>query len=304
VVQILEPGQFVVGMQLPIQAQSSIFVADWERDAGPAELAAVAQAADAAGFFYVGVCDHLAIPERLADAMSTTWYDTVATLGFLAGVTERVRLLSHIYVLAYRHPVQTAHSFATLDHLSGGRVILGVGAGHVAEEFELLGLDFSKRGHLLDEAIDAVKLRLTHEFVDGAGSRPRPVQEPRPPIWVGGSAPAAIRRAARKGDGWLPQGTPRAELPAAVELLQRERDAAGISAPCAIGSISDFYYLGEPDWYTGPTVSGSAERIAEDARAWRDAGVQHLQVRFRSRSVDEQCEQISRFGAEVLPLLT
>lgn len=302
--QVLGTDEFVVGMQLPIQAQSTIFASDWEAEASPADLTAIAQACDRAGFFYVAVCDHIAIPERLAPAMSTTWYDTIATLGFLAAATERVRLLSHIYVLAYRHPAQTAHAFATLDHLSRGRVIIGVGAGHVAEEFEMLGIDFHSRGKLLDDAIDAVKLRLTHEFVDGAGSSPRPVQTPRPPIWVGGSAPASIRRAARKGDGWLPQGTPRKAMPEAVALLERERADAGIAEPCAVGAIADFYYLGDPSWDAGPTVSGSAERIAQDMQAWREVGVQHLQVRFRSRSAAEQCEQIERFGAEVLPLVT
>lgn len=302
--QVLGADDFVVGMQLPIQAQSTIFVADWEKTATPDDLVAVARACEDAGFFYVAVCDHIAIPERLAPAMSTTWYDTVATLGYLAAATERVRLLSHIYVLAYRHPAQTAHAFATLDHLSGGRVILGVGAGHVAEEFEMLGLDFHSRGRLLDDAIDEVKLRLTHEFVAGAGSSPRPAQQPRPPIWVGGSAPASIKRAARKGDGWLPQGTPRNDMPEAVALLKREREAAGIDTPCAVGAIASFYYLGTPDWDAGPTVSGDAERIAADMLAWRDVGVAHLQVRFRSRNVQEQCEQIARFGAEVLPLVT
>lgn len=301
--QIIDEGDFVYGIQLPVQAQSTIFVAEWEATAGPDELLAMARTADEAGFFYIAVCDHVAIPERLAPAMSTTWYDTVATLGFLAAATERVRLLSHIYVLGYRPAAMSAHAFATLDHLSKGRVILGVGAGHVPEEFELLGADFEQRGRVLDERIDQVKLHLTHEFVDGFGSSPRPVQEPRPPIWVGGSAPASIRRAARRGDGWLPQGTPLAELPAAVALLREEREKAGIASPCAVGSIAAFYYLGEPDWDCGPTVSGSAERIADDAKAWRAAGVDHLQVRFRSRSVEEQCEQMARFGAEVAPLL-
>ena len=107
------------GMQLPIQAQSTVFVEEWEKTAGARELAAVARACDAAGFAYVAVCDHVAIRGR-ADAMSTTWYDTIATLGWLAGVTERVGLLSHVYVTAYRHPLQTAKAFATLDALSGG----------------------------------------------------------------------------------------------------------------------------------------------------------------------------------------
>src|SRR5439155_17582486 len=111
------------GMQLPIQAQSTIFVEEWEKTAGAAELAAVARACDDAGFDYVAVCDHVAIPRSKAETMSTTWYDTVATLGFLAGVTTRVRLLSHVFVAAYRHPLQTAKAFATLDALSNGRAI-------------------------------------------------------------------------------------------------------------------------------------------------------------------------------------
>src|SRR5437764_14956948 len=178
------------GMQLPIQAQSSVFVEDWERSAGARELSAVAEACDRAGFSYIAVCDHVAIPRSRADAMSTTWYDPIATLGWLAGVTERVRLLSHVYVAAYRHPLQTAKAFATLDALSGGRAILGVGAGHVEEEFDALGVSFADRGRLLDEAIDAVRAAFADEWSGGLGQRPRPLQPGGPPIWVGGSSPA------------------------------------------------------------------------------------------------------------------
>ncbi len=113
----------------------------------------MALACEAAGFFYVGVCDHTLIPSRLAGAMSTTWYDTIATLGWLAGITSEIRLLSHVYVIALRHPLRAAKEFATLDVLSGGRVICGVGAGHVSEEFDLMGPAFDRartrhrRGH-------------------------------------------------------------------------------------------------------------------------------------------------------------
>ena len=106
----------------------------------------MARACEDAGFFYVGVCDHTFIPDRLAGAMSTTWYDTVATLGWLAGVTREIRLLSHIYVAALRHPLRAAKEFATVDVLSSGRVICGVGAGHVHEEFDLMGPPFDERG--------------------------------------------------------------------------------------------------------------------------------------------------------------
>src|SRR5690625_1085920 len=102
----LPSDRLSIGMQLPIQAQSSLFVEPWEADAGAADLARIAQAADQAGFAYLGVCDHVAIPVDRTEAMGTQWWDTIATLGWLAGITENIRLLSHVYVPAYRHPLQ------------------------------------------------------------------------------------------------------------------------------------------------------------------------------------------------------
>ena len=122
VTSILPAGRLVVGMQLPIQSQSTIYAEPWEADAGADELAAVARAADESGFWYVAVCDHIAIPAEQAKTMSTSWWDTVATLGWLAGITSRTRLLSHIYVLPFRHPLVAAKAFSTLDAVSGGRV--------------------------------------------------------------------------------------------------------------------------------------------------------------------------------------
>ena len=105
-------------------------------------MGAAAKAADRAGFFYVAVCDHIVIPRDKAETMSTTWFHPVATLAWVAGQTERVNLLTNVYVPAYRHPLESAKMFSTLDTLSGGRVILGVGAGHVEGEFDALGLDY------------------------------------------------------------------------------------------------------------------------------------------------------------------
>ena len=106
VVRAVPEGEVVYGMQLPIQSQSSLYVEPWELKAGPEEIAQVAKAADRSGFLYVGVCDHTAIPRRLADAMGTIWYDTTATLGWLAALTTRTHLLSHVLVLAQRHPLR------------------------------------------------------------------------------------------------------------------------------------------------------------------------------------------------------
>ncbi len=303
-------GTLAVGMQLPIQSKSTNFAEAWEADAGAEELARVARAADEAGFAYVAVCDHVAIPSEKAPVMGTEWWDTVATLGWLAGITSRVHLLSHIYVPAYRHPLQVAKAFSTLDVVSGGRVILGVGAGHVREEFDLLGVPFERRGELLDESIDALRAAFAEDYPTLPGPRwpaadlgqhPRPVQEDGPPIWVGGSSPAALRRAALRGDGWLPQGPVDAETIA--ELTER-RTAAGRHEPFTVGALVGPTYVGEPTWdLGGPTLAGPPAKVAHVLGKFAAMGVHQVQVRLRSRSADELVDQIERFGAEVLPLL-
>ena len=294
------------GMQLPIQAQSTYFVEDWEKAAGRIELERVARACDESGFAYVAVCDHVAIPRSRAEAMSTTWYDTIATLGFLAGVTSTSKLLSHVYVPAYRHPLATAKAFATIDALSEGRAILGVGAGHVEEEFDLLGIPFGDRGRITDNAVDEIRAALAEEWAAGDfGQRPRPVQNGGVPIWVGGSSSAAIRRAAERGDGWLPQGTPKKEMPAAIEKLHELRATAGRDgSPFTIGAIAPFLWVGEKTWDTGEQcLAGPPEKIAGYLHQYDDMGVHQVQVRFRSRSAAELCDQIRSFGADVAPLL-
>jgi probable F420-dependent oxidoreductase len=307
-------GTLAYGMQLPIQAQSTIYAEAWEADAGVDDLVAIARAADRAGFHYVAVCDHVAIPRPLDEKMSTSWWDTVATLGYLAAMTERVHLMSHVYVLPYRHPLMAAKSFLTLDELSGGRAILGVGAGHVQGEFELLGVDFDERGRLLDDSIDVVRAAFTDEYpaidtpsyhVADAGLRPRGGQVGGPPIWVGGSSQPALRRAADKGDGWLPQGPPEGGMKKAIAWLRERRERNGrADQPFAIGAMSEILYLGDPWFETGPQhLTGDPGPMAERLRRYRGVGADQIQVRFRSRSSAELSDQIDRFGVEVAPLL-
>jgi probable F420-dependent oxidoreductase len=312
-VSIIPEGQVVFGIQLPIQSQSTMYREDWEPSSGPAELAQLARQADDSGFFYIAVCDHTFIPRRLAPAMSTTWYDTVATLGWLAGITSRVRLMSHVYIATLRHPLRAAKEFATLDLLSGGRLIIGVGAGHVLEEFEVLGPEFLERGKALDESIDAIAAALVDEFPELPGPRwpardlgigPRPVQQPRPPIWVGGSSRPALRRAAARGDGWLPQTAKRSELATQVAELRELRQELRGGAPIAIGALAGIFHVGQPSWDLPPgTVSGSPEQIAENLAEIIGLGVSHLQLRFPSRSAQEMCDQMAAFGEQVGPLL-
>jgi len=312
-VQIVPPGKLVYGMQLPVAAQSKTFAAPWEAGAGVAEILRIAQTCDRCGFFYIAVSDHVFVTREAAAAMSTVWYDAVATLGFLAAATSNVRLLSYVFVLPYRHPLMTAKSFMTLDALSGGRVILGAGAGHLRGEFETLGVDFEKRGRLLDEAIDVVVDAFLNEYPehDGPtwtfrdrGLKPRPVQKPRPPIWIGGSTPGALRRAARRGDGWLPQGVPEMGMEKAIAFIREERERSRGGEPIELGMNSPWLYIGKPTFDLGPnSSSGSPEEIAAELRQRKSLGISHMGVRFRSRSCDELIEQIERFGSQVGPLL-
>ncbi|MDE3203979.1 MAG: TIGR03619 family F420-dependent LLM class oxidoreductase [Acidobacteriota bacterium] len=291
------------GVQLPVQAQSRIMADEWEHGAGPAEIMEVAQAADSNGYDYVGVCDHVAIPRDLAPRMTTTWYDTVSTLSWLAGITRRVRLASTVLVVAYRHPLVTAKAFSTLDALSGGRAVLGVGAGHVADEFAALGVPFAERGRLTNDAIVAIRAAFGDEWGAGdLGQAPRPVQPGGPPIWVGGSTPPALRRAARLGDGWLPQGPPPQGMAAAIRQIRDDRDAAGRDGPFAMGGMTRIY-LGEATWETGPCISGSSDEVAAAVAEQAGWGVTHLQVKFPARSVGELTEQMAGFAEEVVPRL-
>jgi probable F420-dependent oxidoreductase len=314
-VSIIPDGELAFGLQLPVQALSVRTSQPWEREHSTVDdMVAVAEACDHAGFLYVAVCHHVAIPREPAEMMSTQWFDPIPTLGYIAARTQRVRVMTNVFVAAYQHPLQTAKAFATLDALSRGRTIVGVGAGHVEGEFDALDVPFARRGALTDEAIDAIAAALAEEWPEhrgarwsfaGVGQRPRPVQEPRPPIWIGGSGKPALRRVAARGDGWIPQGTPRTQLPDDIAYILRHRDELRPGAMPEIGYITETVYVGEPDFDIGRySVSGSAQKLVDSFNAVGAMGVSHLQLRFASRSASELSDQIAAFGAEVGPHLT
>jgi probable F420-dependent oxidoreductase len=314
-VSIVPDGVLAYGMQLPVQALSVRTSVEWERaGAGVDDMLAVAEACDDAGFLYVAVCHHVAIPREPAEMMSTQWFDPIPTLAFIAARTTRTRVMTNVFVAAYQHPLQTAKAFATLDALSGGRAIVGVGVGHVEGEFDALGVPFTARGAITDEAIDAITVALTEEWPEHAGprwsfkdvgQRPRPVQEPRPPIWIGGSGKPALRRVAARGDGWIPQGTPRRQLPDDIAYILRHRDEVRPGVVPEIGFITETVYVGEPDFDIGRyCVSGAPQQLIDSFNELGAIGVSHLQLRFASRSASELCDQVAAFGVEVGPHLS
>jgi Luciferase-like monooxygenase len=188
----------------------------------------------------------------------------------------------------------------------------GVDAGDEAGEFAALGVDFDRRPALLDESLDALRVALAGEYAahhgeawayDEMGVAPGPVQA-RLPIWVAGSSPAALARAAERGDGWLPDGPPQGGMSAAIARLRELRDRAGRTAePFTVGALSGPLYVGEPRWDVGRAVHGSAEQVAAFLRALVGIGVDQVQVTFRSRDAHELYDQLRAFGTGVAPLV-
>jgi probable F420-dependent oxidoreductase len=166
----------------------------------------------------VFVTDHPFPDDRWLDGGGHHALDPLVALAFAAAATTTIRLHTNLFVLAYRNPFLSAKGVATLDQLSNGRVILGIGAGYLEPEFAALGVDFAERNDLTDEAIIMMKRAWTEAGVVAKGAHfdasaghtmlPRPVQQPHPPIWIGGNSKRAIRRAVDLADGWMPMPNP------------------------------------------------------------------------------------------------
>ena len=178
---------------------------------------ACARTAEAAGFDACFVTDHPAPDAKWLAGGGHHALDPFVALSFAAAATTRIRVQTHILVLPYRNPLLAAKSVLSLDVLSGGRLILGVAPGYLKPEFAALGVDFDERNELTDEAIDVMRRIWTdgeietegrHFRTRGTTMRPLSVQRPHPPIWIGGNSTAAIRRAAERGQGWVPFPNP------------------------------------------------------------------------------------------------
>lgn len=179
----------------------------------PDVIRGVATQAEAAGFSAVALSEHPAPSAKWRSNGGHNTLDPIAALSFMAAATSRIRLMTNLYVLPFRNPYLSAKALGSLDLVSGGRLIAGVGAGYLRSEFSAVGVDIDRRAELLDEALTALRSIWTEPETPVTGADfeavgvlhlQHPVQRPHPPIWIGGNGAAAIRRVAEHGDGWMP----------------------------------------------------------------------------------------------------
>lgn len=268
---------------------------------------AVTQAAEQLGYESVWLSDHLVLPAAMESSpysgaehppipAELPVFDAPAVLGHLAAHTTTIRLGTWVYVLPLRHPFAAARSFATLDVLSGGRAEVGVGVGWLAGEFAAAGIDFTSRGRRTDEALEVCRRLWSEPTVEHRGEffsfgpvafEPKPVQRPWPRLHVGGESAAALRRAARFGDGWLSmEQTPETIAPLVAQLRAAE-EAAGRATPLEVTAAPKQI-----------TVVGEAPSPDEVAR-FAAAGVDRLIVSPWRRSA-EAIDGLQRFAEECL----
>jgi probable F420-dependent oxidoreductase len=294
---------------------------------------AVAKAAERAGFDFLSVSDHLIVPAKLeshypytvsgvfAAAEHGHCFDQLATIAFLAGCTERLRLLTSVLVVPHRPAVLTAKILATIDVLSNGRLIVGAGAGWMKEEFALLGAPFEARGKVTDEALAAFRELWTKDAPAFKGEHvsfsdvlfyPKPVQKPHPPIWVGGESPGALRRAVRFGDAWYPGNNSQTKpldtaprLAAGIADVKRmceaaKRDPASLGTTLLVQDVFDWGQHKTQDGSARRMFTGSSADMAADAAALSAIGVSHAALRLGGDTAADCVARIERFGAEVI----
>jgi probable F420-dependent oxidoreductase len=290
------------GLVTPIVTRHPRNDAVWTEDAGPAELVRIAAAADRLGFHHLTCSEHVAIPLTAAPVRGARYYDPLATFGFLAAHTSRIRFVTHVLVLAYHHPLDIAKRYGTLDRLSGGRLVLGVGVGTLAEEFALLGAPFVDRGPRYEDALRALRAAFgrrapsysgTHHRFDCMLVDPCGVQADVQ-IWLGGRTPRSLRRALELGDGWDPFG---------LELEQLESMIAAARARRAWRERTRPFALVLPiDRLLDPTDAAERHEFVDRAARYRDLGATILNVRTRHASLAHYLEQLDALAREVCPL--
>jgi len=284
-----------LGLTTPLFTMTPDGHASWEVDAELADVVPLVEAADRLGYEYVTCSEHVVIPDDVAPVRGGRYWDPLATFGYLSAVTTRIRFATYVLVLGYHHPLAIAKRYGTLDRISGGRLILGVGVGSLQPEFEMLGAPFDDRGARGDESLRALRTSFGRrepefhgEFFDYSGMIVDPCGvQPTVPLWIGGRTPRSLRRAVELADGWAPFGLRRDEMAA---MLERARATEAWDARQAAADLPPF----EVSLPSGKLLDpvGEPETATSVLVALRDIGATMVNVNFRHRSPEHYVEQL------------
>jgi probable F420-dependent oxidoreductase len=292
------------------------------------DLIRFVQQAEALGFYCVTVADHVIVPKNISIPYPYTidgkypgtgyHLETLVTMSFLAGATQRIRFITSVMIAPYRNPVITAKMLASLDVLSEGRVIVGMGVGWMKEEFDnLKAPSFNERGGVTDEYIKAFRELWTKDNPSFQGKHcsfskiiflPKPVQKPTIPIWIGGHSKQAVRRAAELGDGWHPiGGVPTIPLEPQdvardLEMLAGYAQKAGRDPKQIRVALKGSLFDREKQIVPGKRrrFLGNAEEIASDIRDYRQVGVDTVIFDVRRPTPTETLERMEWMAKEVI----
>jgi probable F420-dependent oxidoreductase len=304
-----------------------VFLPTSGRASGPETLMEAARSAEALGFDAVWSADRVVTPWQINTPYPYSedhefivppdkpFLDSLTCLAFLAGCTEKITLGISVLVLPYRHPLYWTRVATSIERLSGGRLIMGVGVGWMQEEFAALGVSFKDRGRMTDEQLEIVSRLWTEEHISFNGQfynfqdvafYPKPIQQPRIPIWVGGEGVHAHRRTAKYGDAWFPyfvEISP-GELRAGYDNVQHlaseaGRDAEQILFTCCRQIEVTRQSVQQDERH----LRGTPEQLVEALKAYHEIGVNHLALQFMVPRWPDRVEQIARFAREVMPHL-
>ena len=293
-------------------------------------ISLIASKADVLGFDFLTVSDHIVIPKyvdsKMPYAVDGTFnpgdgfcYDPLTLLSFLSAVTEKIRLVPSVMVVPYRNPIYAAKMISTIDVLSSGRITVGCGVGWLKEEFEALGAhDFHSRGIVTNEYIESMIELWTQSDPTYKGKyiefqnilfAPKPIQDPHPPIWIGGESEAAIKRAARIGNGWFPLSqNPTFPLKTNEQLnlslghLKKELDLRN-------KNINEFDVVFQPDWanlseYNIDMLNDNSSQITENILELERLGVTHVLFYFPKIELTALHDVLDNFADGVLKQLS
>jgi probable F420-dependent oxidoreductase len=288
-------------------------------EASPDAIILAAAKAEAAGFDAVFVNDHIIVDNSPRAANWTNVYDPLVAMSFIAAHTHSIRIGVSVLIMPYRNPIATAKSLATLDRMSGGRLTIGVGVGWNEAEFAALGVPFNERGARTNEYLRLWQACWAPGKVSFAGKffsfsdmhvSPKPVQQPQPPIWIGGASDAALRRAAWFAAVWQPTPLPVAELVERQAALRKACEQAGREPiPTRMSFRVEFSTItgnAPPAGKERPTGHGTPAEVAGDLTRYREAaGIDAFQINFHgNRDLDQLLRSMDCFMREVKPQLS